>query len=310
MNVIKEFLGNIPIFQRQVAREIEEKGIKPTSGVKKVEASRQVLRKLIGIGLVVIVLIVGVVLFFQNKNQSPAPIVPDTTESTTPSSQSEETTESSLPATSESVIGGSDYLLKLTAEERAAEATDAFESWYNLFMTGDVILEVNEELLAEDATGASPMDLQNSLVDNLKAKFGTQVSEDFYTSLQQSFNFNPIVIDSEKGLTIVKQNEDKSQWLMTWFLDTLQEKDNSKIILRNDFAYEYFDWRNQSEESDKTRSLLTEIDWNSDLSYETVGISLMHSEKIIDSAEIVFVVMHYNQNLNQWQVSGSIGGIL
>ncbi|MGF2190865.1 hypothetical protein ACQUD0_11060 [Vagococcus fluvialis] len=278
--------------------------------MKKVEASRQVLRKLIGIGLVVIVLIVGVVLFFQNKNQSPAPIVPDTTESTTPSSQSEETTESSLPATSESVIGGSDYLLKLTAEERAAEATDAFESWYNLFMTGDVILEVNEELLAEDATGASPIDLQNSLIDNLKAKFGAQVSEDFYTSLQQSFNFNPIVIDSEKGLTIVKQNEDKSQWLMTWFLDALQEEDNTKIILRNDFAYEYFDWRNQSEESDKTRSLLTEIDWNSDLSYETVGISLMHSEKIIDSAEIVFVVMHYNQNLNQWQVSGSIGGIL
>lgn len=310
MNAIKEFLRNIPIFQRQVAREIEEKGIKPTSGVKKVEASRQVIRKLIVIGLVLLVLIIGVVLFFQNKNQSPAPIVSDTTESTTPSNQSTETVESSLPATSESVSGGNDYLLKLTAEERAAEATAAFEAWYNSFMTGDVILEVNEELLAEDATGASPMDLQNSLIENLKAKFGAQVSEDFYTSLQQSFNFNPIVIDSQKGLTIVKQNEDKSQWLMTWFLDTLQEKDNSKIILRNDFAYEYFDWRNQSEESDKTRSLLTEIDWNSDLSYETVGISLMHSEKIIDSAEIVFVVMHYNQDINQWQVSGSIGGIL
>lgn len=310
MNAIKEFLGNIPIFQRQVAREIEEKGIIPTSGVKKVEASRQVLRKLIVIALVLLVLIVGVTLFFQNKNQSPTPAVPGTTESTIPSSQSSETTESSVPATSESVSGGNDYLLKLTAEERASEATVAFESWYQSFMTGDVVLEVNEELLAEDATGASPMDLQNSLVDNLKAKFGTQVSEDFYTSLQQSFNFNPIVIDSKKGLTIVKQNEDKSQWLMTWFLDALQEEDNTKIILRNDFAYEYFDWRNQSEESDKTGSLLTEIDWNSDLSYETVGISLMHSEKIIDSAEIVFVVMHYNQNLNQWQVSGSIGGIL
>ena len=69
MNAIKEFLGNIPIFQRQVAREIEEKGINPTSGVKKVEASRQVLRKLIVIGLVLLVLIVGVILFFQNKNQ-------------------------------------------------------------------------------------------------------------------------------------------------------------------------------------------------------------------------------------------------
>ena len=310
MNAIKEFLGNIPIFQRQVAREIEEKGIKPTSGVKRVEASRQVLRRVLAIGLVLLVLIVGVVLFFQNKNQSPAPIVPDTTESTTPSSQSEETTESSLPATSESVIGGSDYLLKLTAEERAAEATDAFESWYNLFMTGDVILEVNEELLAEDATGASPIDLQNSLIDNLKAKFGAQVSEDFYTSLQQSFNFNPIVIDSEKGLTIVKQNEDESQWLMTWFLDALQEEDNTKIILRNDFPYEWADWRNDGRNRETYRDIFNQIDWDNELGYEVIGINLTESAKIIEKPEVIFIVMHYNHEIGQWQVSGTIGGIM
>lgn len=309
MNAIKEFLGNIPIFQRQVAREIEEKGIKPTSGVKRVEASRQVLRRVIAIGLVLLVLIVGVVLFFQNKNQSPAPIVSDTTESTTPSSQPEETTESRLPATSESVSGGNDYLLKLTAEERAAEATAAFEAWYNLFMTGDVILEVNEELLAEDATGASPMDLQNSLIENLKAKFGTQVSEDFYTSLQQSFNFNPIVIDSEKGLTIVKQNEDKSQWLMTWFLDALQEEDNTKIILRNDFHYEWVDWRNKGQYDEKIGNIFKNVDWNNNLSYEVVGIDLTESDKNIESNQLIFVQIHYNEEIQQWQLTGNIGGV-
>ena len=310
MNAIKEFLGNIPIFQRQVAREIEEKGIKPTSGVKRVEASRQVLRRVIAIGLVLLVLIVGVVLFFQNKNQSPAPIVSDTTESTTPSSQPEETTESRLPATSESVSGGNDYLLKLTAEERAAEATAAFEAWYNSFMTGDVILEVNEELLAEDATGASPMDLQNSLIENLKAKFGAQVSEDFYTSLQQTFNFNPIVIDSQKGLTIVKQNEDESQWLRTWFLDALQEENNTKIILRNDFPYEWVDWRNEGRYTDNLRNLFTQIDWDNDLSYEVIGITLKDIEKNIESIQLIAVLMHYNSESNQWQVTGSVGGII
>lgn len=310
MNAIKEFLGNIPIFQRQVAREIEEKGIKPTSGVKRVEASRQVLRRVLAIGLVLLVLIVGVVLFFQNKNQSPAPIVSDTTESTTPSNQSTETVESSLPATSESVFGGNDYLLKLTAEERAAEATADFEAWYNSFMTGDVILEVNEELLAEDATGASPMDLQNSLIENLKAKFGAQVSEDFYTSLQQSFNFNPIVIDSQKGLTIVKQNEDESQWLMTWFLDALQEEDNTKIILRNDFQYEWADWRNKGQYDEQVGPMFDQIDWNNDLSYEVVGIVTSQLEKNIDNLGGVFIVMHYNENLGIWQVTGTIGGVI
>lgn len=309
MNAIKEFLGNIPIFQRQVAREIEEKGINPTSGVKKVEASRQVLRKLIVIALVLLVLIVGVILFFQNKNQSPTPAVPGTTESTIPSSQSSETTESSLPATSESVSGGNDYLLKLTAEERAAEATVAFESWYQSFMTGDVVLEVNEELLVEDATGASPIDLQNSLIENLKAKFGAQVSDDFYNSLQQSFNFNPIIIDSQKGLTIVKQNEDESQWLNTWFLDALQEKDNTKIILRNDFHYEWVDWRNKGQYDEKIGNIFKNVDWNNDLSYEVVGIDLTESDKNIESNQLIFVQIHYNDEIQQWQLTGNIGGV-
>ena len=37
MNGLKEFFGNIPMFQKQVEREIEEKGIEPSEGIKKME---------------------------------------------------------------------------------------------------------------------------------------------------------------------------------------------------------------------------------------------------------------------------------
>lgn len=55
---------------------------------------------------------------------------------------------------------------------------------------------------------------------------------------------------------------------------------------------------------------MTEIDWANDLSYETIGISLMHSSKKIESPEVVFIVMKYNDKLAKWQVTGSIGGII
>ncbi|ELB05009.1 hypothetical protein OII_05744 [Enterococcus faecium EnGen0029] len=306
MNGLKEFFGNIPMFQKQVEREIEEKGIKPTDGVKKVEHSRQVLKKWIswGIGLIVIVF-VGLT-YFHNKNQPP--VTPTVTTENTESNQSEtsgEATENS----SQAVQGSSDHLLKLSAKERADEATEAFESWYTSFSNGDVILEINKELLKEGSGGTSPIELQTKLIDNLKAKFGDTVTDDFYTGLQASFNFNPVIVDGTKGLTISKQNDDKSQWLRTWFLDTEKTEQNTKIVLRNDFSPEYFDWRKDSESSDKTKNLLTEIDWANDLSYETIGISLMHSSKKIESPEIVFVVMKYSDKLAKWQVTGSIGGI-
>lgn len=306
MNGLKEFFGNIPMFQKQVEREIEEKGIKPTDGVKKVEHSRQVLKKWIswGIGLIVIVF-VGLT-YFNNKNQPP--VTPTATTASKESNQSEtsgEATENS----SQAVQGSSDHLLKLSAKERADEATEAFESWYKSFSNGDVILEINKELLKEGSGGTSPIELQTKLIDNLKAKFGDKVSEDFYTGLQASFNLNPVIVDGTKGLTISKQNDDKSQWLRTWFLDTEKTEQNTKIVLRNDFSPEYFDWRKDSESSDKTKNLLTEIDWANDLSYETIGISLMHSSKKIESPEIVFVVMKYSDKLAKWQVTGSIGGI-
>ena len=307
MNGLKEFFGNIPMFQKQVEREIEEKGIEPSEGIKKMEFSRQVIRNVvIGVLVVGILAFVGIS-YFNNKNQPP--VTPTATTASKESNQSEtsgEATENS----SQAVQGSSDHLLKLSAKERADEATEAFESWYKSFSNGDVILEINKELLKEGSGGTSPIELQTKLIDNLKAKFGDKVSDDFYTGLQASFNFNPVIVDGTKGLTISKQNDDKSQWLRTWFLDTEKTEQNTKIVLRNDFSSEYFDWRKDSESSDKTKNLLTEIDWANDLSYETIGISLMHSSKKIESPEVVFIVMKYNDKLAKWQVTGSIGGII
>lgn len=307
MNGLKEFFGNIPMFQKQVEREIEEKGIEPSEGIKKMEFSRQVIRNLvIGVLVVGILAFVGIS-YFNNKNQPP--VTPTATTASKESNQSEtsgEATENS----SQAVQGSSDHLLKLSAKERADEATEAFESWYKSFSNGDVILEINKELLKEGSGGTSPIELQTKLIDNLKAKFGDKVSDDFYTSLQTSFNFNPVIVDSTKGLTISKQNDDQSQWLNTWFLDTEKTEQNTKIVLRNDFSFEWVDWRNDARHREAYKNIFTQLDWDNDLSYEVVGINLTESKKNVEGVSIAFVIMKYNEKLDKWQVTGSIGGII
>lgn len=307
MNGLKEFFGNIPMFQKQVEREIEEKGIEPSEGIKKMEFSRQVIRNLvIGVLVVGILAFVGIS-YFNNKNQPP--VTPTATTASKESNQSEtsgEATENS----SQAVQGSSDHLLKLSAKERADEATEAFESWYKSFSNGDVILEINKELLKEGSGGTSPIELQTKLIDNLKAKFGDKVADDFYTSLQTSFNFNPVIVDGTKGLTISKQNDDDSQWLNTWFLDTEKTEQNTKIVLRNDFPFEWVDWRNDARHREAYKNIFTQLDWDNDLSYEVVGINLTESKKNVEGVSIAFVIMKYNEKLGKWQVTGSIGGII
>ncbi|HAC0026431.1 TPA_asm: hypothetical protein GYX20_14550 [Listeria monocytogenes] len=307
MNGLKEFFGNIPMFQKQVEREIEEKGIEPSEGIKKMEFSRQVIRNVvIGVLVVGILAFVGIS-YFNNKNQPP--VTPTVTTETKESNQSEtsgEATENS----SQAVQGSSDHLLKLSAKERADEATEAFESWYTSFSNGDGILEINKELLKEGSGGTSPIELQTKLIDNLKAKFGDKVSDDFYTSLQTSFNFNPVIVDGTKGLTISKQNDDQSQWLNTWFLDTEKTEQNTKIVLRNDFPFEWVDWRNDARHREAYKNIFTQLDWDNDLSYEVVGINLTESKKNVEGVSIAFVIMKYNEKLGKWQVTGSIGGII
>ena len=304
MNGLKEFFGNIPMFQKQVEREIEEKGIEPSEGIKKMELSRQVIRN-----VVIGVLVVGILAFmgisyFNNKNQPPVSLT------TTSTKQSTETSENATETSSQAVQGASDHLLKLSAKERADEATEAFERWYKSFSNGDVVLEINKELLKEGSGGTSPIELQTKLIDNLKAKFGDKVSDDFYTGLQTSFNFNPVIVDSTKGLTISKQNDDKSQWLRTWFLDTQKTNQNTKIILRNDFPYEWADWRNKGQHDEKVGSMFSQIDWDNDLRYEVIGLVTSKQEKNIENIGGVFVVMQYNEKIGKWQVSGTIGGVM
>ncbi|MFK4759246.1 hypothetical protein WKI11_22440 (plasmid) [Enterococcus avium] len=307
MNGLKEFFGNIPMFQKQVEREIEGKGIEPSEGIKKMEFSRQVIRN-----LVITVLVVGILAFvgisyFNNKNQPP--VTPTATTASKESNQSETSGEATKNS-SQAVQGSSDHLLKLSAKERADEATEAFESWYKSFSNGDVILEINKELLKEGSGGTSPIELQTKLIDNLKAKFGDKVSDDFYTSLQTSFNFNPVIVDGTKGLTISKQNDDQSQWLNTWFLDTEKTEQNTKIVLRNDFPFEWVDWRNDARHREAYKNIFTQLDWDNDLSYEVVGINLTESKKNVEGVSIAFVIMKYNEKLDKWQVTGSIGGII
>lgn len=304
MNGLREFFWNIPMFQKQVERDIEEKGIEPSEGIKKMEFSRQVIRN-----VVIGVLVVGILAFmgisyFNNKNQPPVSLT------TTSTNQSTETSENATETSSQGVQGASDHLLKLSAKERADEATEAFESWYKSFSNGDVVLEINKELLKEGSGGTSPIELQTKLIDNLKAKFGNKVSDDFYTGLQTSFNFNPVIVDSTKGLTISKQNEDETQWLRTWFLDTAKKENNTEIILRNDFPYEWVDWRNEGRNTENLKNIFTQIDWDNDLSYEVVGVTLKDFSKNIENISLIAVLMHYNEELRKWQVSGSIGGII
>lgn len=307
MNGLKEFFGNIPMFQKQVEREIEEKGIEPSEGIKKMEFSRQVIRNLvIGVLVVGILAFVGIS-YFNNKNQPP--VTPTATTASKESNQSEVSGEATKNS-SQAVQGSSDHLLKLSAKERADEATEAFESWYKSFSNGDVILEINKELLKEGSGGTSPIELQTKLIDNLKAKFGDKVSDDFYTSLQTSFNFNPVIVDGSKGLTISKQNDDQSQWLNTWFLDTEKTEQNTKIVLRNDFPFEWVDWRNDARHREAYKNIFTQLDWDNDLSYEVVGINLTESKKNVEGVSIAFVIMKYNEKLDKWQVTGSIGGII
>ena len=306
MNKLKEFFGNMPIFQKRVEREIEAKGIKPTEGVKKLELSRQVLRNTV-IGVLILICLVFLGLsYFNNKNKPPTTATPTTTKKSSQADKANNDTSSPSKPSKAS----SDHLIKASAKERAEEATEAFKAWYTSYANRDVILEINQELLKEGSGGTSPIELSTKLINNLKAKFGDTVSDDFYSSLQTSFNFNPVVVDSNKGLTISKQNDDQSQWLRTWLLDTDKTEQNTKVILRNDFPYEYFDWRKESKNSEKTNNISKEIDWDNDLSYEVVGISLMHSKKNIDSSEIVFIVLKYNEKLSKWQLTGTIGGIL
>lgn len=306
MNRFKEFFGNISIFQKRVEREIEAKSIKPTEGVKKLELSRQVLRNtVIGVLILVCLGFLGLS-YFNNKNKPPTTVTPTTTKKSSQADKANNDTSSPSKPSKAS----SDHLIKASAKERAEEATEAFKAWYTSYSNRDVILEINQELLKEGSGGTSPIELSTKLINNLKAKFGDKVTDGFYSSLQSSFNFNPVVVDGTKGLTIVKQNDDQTQWLNTWLLDTDKTEKNTKITIRNDFPYEWVDWRNKGQHDQKVGKIFKNVDWDNDLSYEVIGVDMTGSSKNIDSNKIIFIQMHYNDKIGKWQVTGNVGGAM
>lgn len=285
------------MFNRRVEKEIEEKGIQPTEAVKKLEHSRQVLHVVIGV-LATLVLALGAgLLYFHNKNQPEA-------FSTAVSSTKEESNEA---VTTESTVDmGADHLLKLSTKERADEATAAFKNWYDSFKNDTPILEINEELL-ENPSGTSPYDLQEKLVKNMKDKFGTLLADSYYSSLSQALNANPLTIDPEKGLMWTYEGDDEN-WLITWLFDMEKENKNTKIVLRNDFPYDWADWRGKGQYDEKVGSLLKSIDWNNDISFEVIGVLTADNKKHIENLGGVFVVMEYNEKLGFWQMTGTLGG--
>lgn len=286
------------IFDRRVEKELEEKGIQPTEAVKKLEHSRQVLHVVIGV-LATLVLALGAgLLYFHNKNQPQA--------SSTVVSSTKEESNQQAKTTESTVDMGADHLLKLSAKERADEATAAFKNWYTSFKNDTPILEINEELL-KNPSGTSPYDLQEKLVTNMKDKFGTLLADSYYNSLRDALNANPLTIDSEKGLTWTYEGDDKN-WLITWLFDTEKDKKNTKIVLRNDFPYDWADWRGKGQYDKKVGSLLKSIDWNNDISHEVIGVLITNNKKNIENLGGVFVVMEYNEKLGFWQMTGTLGG--
>ena len=286
------------IFDRRVEKELEEKGIQPTEAVKKLEHSRQVLHVVIGV-LATLVLALGAgLLYFHNKNQPQA--------SSTVVSSTKEESNQQAKTTESTVDMGADHLLKLSAKERADEATAAFKNWYTSFKNDTPILEINEELL-KNPSGTSPYDLQEKLVKNMKDKFGTLLADSYYNSLRDALNANPLTIDSEKGLTWTYEGDDKN-WLITWLFDTEKDKKNTKIVLRNDFPYDWADWRGKGQYDKKVGSLLKSIDWNNDISHEVIGVLITNNKKNIENLGGVFVVMEYNEKLGFWQMTGTLGG--
>src|SRR5574341_1165901 len=110
--------------------------------------------------------------------------------------------------------------------------------------------------------------------------------------------------------TIVKQNDDQTQWLNTWLLDTDKTEKNTKITIRNDFSYQWVDWRNKGQHDQKVGKIFKNVDWDNDLSYEVIGVDMTGSSKNIDSNKIIFIQMHYNDKIGKWQVTGNVGGAM
>ena len=318
MKGLKEFFGNISIFQKNVEKELEAKGIEPTDQVKKLEHSRQVIRRIVTVVIVLVFIVSGVVLYFQNKNKQ------------TPGTTTNQVTEVEKPKNDGSSNGVRDTgleqeapskLISMTAKERSEGALKGFEDWYKSFENGKTIFEIEEKELnpedlpeeldlREEMKVAVSEGLRTRLLENLERQMLPYITDEYIRTTNRALIETPLIIDEKKGLTIVNDVTQPEKTLYSWFLDTEKTEKNSKIIMRNDFPYEWIDWRNDARNREAYKNLFNEIDWDNDLSYEVIGINLVDKKKNIVSPEIVFLIMQYNEKLDKWQLSQQIGGIM
>lgn len=318
MKGLKEFFGNISIFQKNVEKELEAKGIEPTDQVKKLEYSRQVIRRIVTVVIVLVFIVSGVVLYFQNKNKQ------------TPGTTTNQVTEVEKPKNDGSSNGVRDTgleqeapskLISMTAKERSEGALKGFEDWYKSFENGKTIFEIEdkelnpeelpEELdLREEMKVAVSEGLRTRLLENLQKQMLPYITDEYMRTTNRALIETPLIIDEKKGLTIVNDVTQPEKTLYSWFLDTEKTEKNSKIIMRNDFEYEYFDWRNEAKNIDKFNNVFTDIDFQNQLEYETVGVTTKRSKSNIVKPTIIIILMKYDEENDKWLMTDRLGGIM
>lgn len=209
----------------------------------------------------------------------------------------------------------------MTAKERSEGALKGFEDWYKSFENGKTIFEIEdkelnpeelpEELdLREEMKVAVSEGLRTRLLENLQKQMLPYITDEYMRTTNRALIETPLIIDEKKGLTIVNDVTQPEKTLYSWFLDTEKTEKNSKIIMRNDFEYEYFDWRNEAKNIDKFNNVFTDIDFQNQLEYETVGVTTKRSKSNIVKPTIIIILMKYDEENDKWLMTDRLGGIM
>lgn len=292
MNYVKEFFGNLSFFQKKVGEHLEGEKVKPKSKIN----------SLLIIGVILLsVVTMCIFLFISNKKTTNNYYLNnDTSKYNTKNVVAKEKIESN----------NTEKKANKTRIQRTEEVLADFNEWLTSFKNKQVVLEINKEELARPMTEEVPGKLKQELVSNLINTFRNTVNESYENILQRTYSSHHIAIDSEQGLTIYNQLEEAETWLNTWYLDIEINKQNQKIILLNDFPFEWIDWREDVRHRETYKTLFNTIDWENDYSYEVIGVDLTHANKHLVSPSIVFILMKYDENLGKWQLTNEIGGIM
>lgn len=304
-NKLKEWLFNTPTFNKYAQAELNAKEIEPSEGVKKMEHSRQTIKRIGTLVLVLGIVVVGVVTFLNAKNKTDSQ-EPKTAQNAQKEPEKENTVISSTEERK------SDYLIKTSADDRMNDAYAAFESFLASYDEGETIMEINMKDFESGNVSYDSDKLRTIYVNALKEKFGDTVSENGYADFVKASQSGQWVIHKDQGLTFIPDGVDeksKQQSKIPLFIVDMEKPvDNTKILLTKDFEHEAENWREAIKKYPQFSTVFSPIEWETDLSYEVVPVNLGNTNKYIASVSAVFVLMHYNENLEKWQIEG-LGGV-